>query len=436
MSSINYKKETNRTDTWFALVDCNNFYASCERIFSPSLEDKPIVVLSNNDGCIIARSKEAKSIGIEMGTPLYKAKRIIKNSNVQVFSSNYALYGDISRRIMSSLSEFSTSVEVYSIDEAFLDISKERKENLLEYGSEIRAKIKQWVGIPVSVGIGKTKTLAKLANELAKRVVTANGVYVIHKLENEKKSLRNIELEDVWGIGNRVGQNIRSMNIKTIFELMGLKQQEIMERFNVSIQRTIFELQGIRCIDLEHTPTRKKSICVSRSFKKQISCIKKLEEALTNYITNAAEKLRKNRLLATTIVIFLHTNPFRKSEPQHHESLTYHLHNASNDTRIFIRISFSLLKKIFRHKTQYHKVGIIFLDLISEDEYQQELFPEIDRNKSMKLMNTIDSLNNTMGRGTIIYASEGNKKIWRSRSSNKSDSYTTQWNELPIVKAY
>ncbi len=434
MLSINYKEEMN-IDPWFVLVDCNNFYESCERIFSPNLNHKPIVVLSNNDGCIIARSQESKSIGIKMGVPLYKAKKIIQDYNVQVFSSNYALYGDISRRIMDSLFEFSSTVEIYSIDEAFLNISKEKK-NLLEYGSKIRTKIKQCIGIPVSVGIGKTKTLAKLANEFAKKGITPNGVYVIHKLENEKVPLKNIALEDIWGIGSRVGRKIRNMNIKTIPELMSLKQEEIRKRFNVNTQRTILELHGIKCINLEHTFKKKKSICVSRSFKKQISCIKKTEEALTNYITNAAEKLRKNKLLATTIVIFLHTNPFRKSDPQHHESLIYHLPSASNDTRIFIRISFFLLKKIFQDNTKYHKAGVILLDLIPENEYQQELFPLIDRDKSIKLMNTIDRLNNKMGRGTIIYASEGSKKNWASRSFNKSNSYTTQWNEIPIVKAY
>ena len=434
MLFTNYKKTTN-SDIWFALVDCNNFYASCERIFTPNLEHKPIVVLSNNDGCIIARSQESKLIGIKMGTPLYKAKEIIENFNVHVFSSNYTLYGDISQRIMNSLFKFSSHVEVYSIDEAFLDISKEQK-NLLKYGIEIRTKIKQWVGIPVSVGIGKTKTLAKLANEFVKKGISSNGVYVIHNLDNEKVPLEKIELEDIWGIGKRVGRKIRSMNIKTISELMSLNQEKISRKFNINIQRTIFELHGIQCINLENVPKKKKSICVSRSFKKQISCIKKIEEALTNYITTAAEKLRKNRLLATTMIVFLHTNPFRRSVTQHHESITYHFSNPSNDTRFFIRTSFSILKKMFKDKILYHKAGIILQDLIPEDEYQQELFPEEERDKSRKLMSAIDELNHKMGRGTLIYASEGIKKNWASKSFKKSNAYTTQWDQIPIVKAY
>ena len=433
MLFTNYKKETN-SDTWFALVDCNNFYASCERIFTPNLEHKPIVVLSNNDGCIIARSQEAKSIGIKMGIPLYKAKKIIKKFDVHVFSSNYALYGNISQRIMNSLFKFSPSVETYSIDEAFLDASSNRK-NLLQYGVEIRSKIKQWVGIPVSVGIGKTKTLAKLANEFAKKGISKNGVYVIHNLENEEIPLAKINLEDIWGIGNRIGRKLRTTNIKNISELMSLKQEEIREKFNVNIQRTILELHGIQCLNLEDIPTKKKSICVSRSFKKQISSIKEIEEALTNYVTNAAEKLRKNCLMATTILIFLHTNPFRKLASQHHESLICNLPNPSNDTRIFIRISFSLLKKIFKKNIYYHKVGIILLGLIPENECQQELFPKTDQNKSIKLMGTIDRLNDRMGRGTMIYASEGVKKNWKGKSLNKSNSYTTQWNQIPIVRA-
>tara|TARA_B100000686_G_scaffold133854_1_gene140888 strand:- start:9024 stop:10328 length:1305 start_codon:yes stop_codon:yes gene_type:complete len=434
MLFTNYKKTTN-SDIWFALVDCNNFYASCERIFTPNLEHKPIVVLSNNDGCIIARSQESKLIGIKMGTPLYKAKEIIENFNVHVFSSNYTLYGDISQRIMNSLFKFSSHVEVYSIDEAFLDISKEQK-NLLKYGIEIRTKIKQWVGIPVSVGIGKTKTLAKLANEFVKKGISSNGVYVIHNLDNEKVPLEKIELEDIWGIGKRVGRKIRSMNIKTILELMSLNQEEISRKFNVSIQRTIFELHGIQCINIENVPKKKKSICVSRSFRKQISCVNKIGEALTNYITNAAEKLRKNHLLATSMIIFIHTNPFRKSVPQHHESLIYHFSNPSNDTRLFIRISFLILNKMFKDNILYHKAGVILQDLIPEDEYQQNLFPKEDKEKSRKLMTTIDQLNHRMGRGTVIYASEGIKEKWAGKSFNKSSAYTTQWDEIPIVKAY
>jgi len=258
---------------------------------------------------------------------------------------------------------------------------------------------------------------------------------VIHNLENEEIPLAKINLEDIWGIGNRIGRKLRTTNIKNISELMSLKQEEIREKFNVNIQRTILELHGIQCLNLEDIPTKKKSICVSRSFKKQISSIKEIEEALTNYVTNAAEKLRKNCLMATTILIFLHTNPFRKLASQHHESLICNLPNPSNDTRIFIRISFSLLKKIFKKNIYYHKVGIILLGLIPENECQQELFPKTDQNKSIKLMSTIDRLNDRMGRGTMIYASEGVKKNWKGKSLNKSNSYTTQWNQIPIVRA-
>ena len=415
----------------FALVDCNNFYASCERIFNPKLIGRPIVVLSNNDGCIITRSSEAKKLGIKMGEPYFKAKQIIKKNNVKVFSSNYTLYGDISQRVMEILSSFSPDIEIYSIDEAFLGFNGFKNYELNTYCKHMRKKVKKWVGIPVSIGLSETKTLAKIANHLAKKNLNYEGVCILKNKLSIDEALKKTEINDVWGIGKRSSIFLKRHNIRTAKDFTLLDRQWIRKNMGVVGEKIYFELQGISCLDLELIPSNKKSCCVSRSFSKPIEKLYDLEESISNYSARVSEKIRGEKLVTQSISIFVLTNHFNKREKQYSNSIRLQLPFPTNNSIKIIKRALEGIRKIYRSGYRYKKAGIILHELSSESEIKGLL--DIDINQSNSVMKTMDQINYRYGSSSIKLASEGIEKKWSMRREKISQCYTTRFDELAEV---
>ena len=416
----------------FALVDCNNFYASCERIFDPKLIGRPIVVLSNNDGCIITRSVEAKALGIKMGEPYFKAKKIIQQNNVKVFSSNYALYGDISQRVMETLSSFSPDIEIYSIDEAFLGFNGFRNYELSTYCRYMREKVKKWIGIPVSIGLSGTKTLAKIANHLAKKNPHYAGVCILKNKSDIDKALRETEINDVWGIGRRLSIFLKKYNIRTAKDFILLDRQWVRKNMGVVGEKIYFELQGISCLDLELLPSSKKSCCVSRSFNNPIEKLNCLEESISNYGARVAEKIRDEKLVAQSMSIFVLTNHFNKREKQYSNSIRLQLPFSTNDSIKIVKKALEGIRKIYRSGYRYKKVGIILYEFSKASEIRGLL--DIDRVQSDSMMRTIDQINYRYGGSAIKLASEGIKKKWFMKREKVSPCYTTRFDELLEVR--
>lgn len=415
----------------FALVDCNNFYASCERIFNPKLEGKPVVVLSNNDGCIIARSNEAKALGIKMGAPFFKCKSLIKRHNVQVFSSNYALYGDLSQRVMDVLQQMEPEVEIYSIDEAF--VSLPYSENLTEYATQLRNKVKQCVGIPVSIGIAPTKTLAKLANRIAKKNAQYNGVFDISSHDKIDELLSSIEVGDVWGIGRQSTKKLNRQGIYSVLQLKKANDAWIRKHLTVTGLRTVMELRGIPCISLENTQASKKSIISSKSFGSPVGSLADLTEAISTYTSRAAEKLRNQKSIAGGLHVFITTNRF-KTCMQYSNSEMVILPEPTSSTPALIGAAVKCLKHIYKPGYEYQKAGVMLTDIASETCQQKNLFMETSDDKA-PLMKALDKINERWGRHTLQYAVTGFKKPWKFKQTRKSPAYTTRWADLPIVKA-
>ena len=415
----------------FVLVDCNNFYASCERIFNPKLIGKPIVVLSNNDGCIITRSAEAKALGIKMGEPYFKAKKIIQQNNIKVFSSNYALYGDISQRVMETLSSFSPDIEIYSIDEAFLGFNGFKNYELNTYCRHMREKIKKWVGVPVSIGLSSTKTLAKIANKKEKKNHHYEGVCILKDKLTIDKALRETEVNDVWGIGRSSSIFLRSYNIRTAKDFTLLSRQWIRKNMGVIGEKIYFELKGISCIDLEIFPLNKKSCCVSRSFSKPIEKLNDLEESISNYGIRVAEKIREEKLVAQSMSIFVLTNHFNKREKQYSNSIKLQLPFPTNDSIKIVKRALEGVRQIYRNGYKYKKAGIILYELNKSSAIRGLL--DTDREESESMMQTIDKINYRYGSSTIKLASEGIEKRWSMRRENISQCYTTRFDELKEV---
>ena len=412
----------------FALVDCNNFYASCERVFNPKLIGKPIVVLSNNDGCIITRSAEAKAMGIKMGEPYFKAKKTIQQNNVKVFSSNYALYGDISQRVMETLSGFSPDIEIYSIDEAFLGFNGFKNYELNTYCRHMREKIKKWVGIPVSIGLSETKTLAKIANHLAKKNHHYAGVCILKDKFAIDRALKETEINDVWGIGRRSSIFLKRYNIRTAKDFTLLNRQWIRKNIGIVGEKIYFELKGVSCIDLELLPVDKKSCCVSRSFSKPIEKLNDLEESISNYGIRVAEKIRKEKLVAQSMSIFVLTNHFNKRERQYSNSIKLQLPFPTNDSIKIVKRALEGVRQIYRSGYRYKKSGIILYELNKSSEIRGLL--DTDRCESESMMKTIDKINYKYGASTIKLASEGIEKKWSMKRDNVSQCYTTRFDEL------
>jgi|TARA_B100000809_G_scaffold50822_1_gene45912 DNA polymerase V len=425
MSSTQYTKK-------IALIDCNSFYVSCERLFNPKIRKKPVVVLSNNDGCIISRSNEAKALGIKMGEPYFKAKDIIVKNNVQVFSSNYSLYGDISRRVMRTLKRFNSEIEVYSIDEAFLDLSNFSDDEIESVGIEIRSIILQWTGIPTSIGIAKTKTLSKIANHIAKK--EKSGVVSLIGIEDIDPILEKVEIGDVWGVGRQLTKFYIKNDIYNAKQLKNISNTWIKKSSNVLSSRTAMELRGISCIDLEIQDSKRKSCVVSRSFGKKVETFQELKESVTNYCLNASEKIRSESLIAKSVTVFLRTSPFQNRGIYYSNSKTIDFPIATDNSIEIVKAAINGLKDIFKRGYKYQKVGVM-LSGLSNLENKNNLFSSSKDEKIKSLMRSIDSTNCRYGRSALSLASGGVNKKWNMRRKHSSKIDTVDFRCLPTIKA-
>ena len=416
----------------FALVDCNSFYASCERIFRPDIKQKPVVVLSNNDGCVVALSKEAKQLGIKMCEPWFKIEKLFLKKGGVAFSSNYELYADASSRVMQTLEYLSPKVEVYSIDEAFLDLS-----GLQEYekfGYQCKETIDRWIGVPVCVGIGPTKTLAKVANYGAKHYPATNGVVDLTNKNRREKLMALMPVREVWGVGSRINRKLNSLGIETALELAKIDTKLIKRKFSSVLERTVMELQGYPCIALEQQPKTKKQIVVSRTFSRKVNDLDSINEAVSDYASRACEKLRREDQYCKMVSVFMRTNYFRKQDRQYHGFKSCKLFAPTNDTRDILNATRNLTKQIFKADINFIKAGVMLSDFYDEGIYQGDLFRSADRRiNSKELMTTIDMINNS-GIGRVAFASQGIKKTWSMRRQLRSPRYLTNWEEIPIVQ--
>ena len=413
------------------LVDCNSFYVSCERLFNPKIRKEPVVVLSNNDGCIISRSNEAKALGIKMGEPYFKAKDIIIKNKVEVFSSNYSLYGDLSRRVMRTLKRFNTEIEVYSIDEAFIDLSNFPDTEVEKVGREIRETVLQWTGIPTSIGIAKTKTLSKVANHIAKK--KKSGVTSLIGIENLDPILEKVEINDVWGVGKQLTKFYQKNGIYNAKQLKNKSNTWIKKCSNVLSSRTVMELRGIPCINLETTQTKRKSCVVSRSFGKRIEKFQELKEAVANYCLNASEKIRSESLVAKAITVFVRTSPFQKDYGYYSNTKTVDFPIATNNSIEIVKTAVSILKNIFKIGYRYQKAGVMLIGLRNENG-RKNLFSSERDEKIKKLMQSIDNTNYRYGRSTLSLASAGVHKKWKMRRQYSSKIDTADFYCLPKIK--
>ena len=395
-----------------ALADCNNFYASCERVFQPKLEGKPILVLSNNDGCVIARSNESKALGIKMGVPVFQVKELIRQHNIHVFSSNFTLYGDLSKRVMSTMRQEVKGMEVYSIDEAFMDFTGEG--DPLSKGIALKQKVKQHIGIPISIGIAPTKTLCKVASIIAKKH-TKSGVFVLDKPELIARALKWLPVEDLWGIGRRHARMLHHMGIKTAHDLCRADESWVKRRLSVVGLRMVKELKGIPCFPLEEQANRKKNICTSRSFGKKVTDMAELKESVSNYASGCAYKLRKQKSCATRVSVFIQTNPFRPTDKQYNGFTSFLLDSPTNDSMEIIRFALKGLDKIYRPGHNYKKAGVIVGDIVPQQQQQLSLFDSVNREKQQSVMTALDKINDKMGRDKVRLAIQGQTRQWKMK---------------------
>ena len=415
-----------------ALVDCNSFYVSCETLFNPKLRNKPVVVLSNNDGCIISRSNEAKALGIKMGEPYFKEKDVIVKNNVQVFSSNYSLYGDISRRVMRTLKRFNSNIEIYSIDEAFLDLSNFSDDEIEDVGHEIRGVVLKWTGIPTSIGIAKTKTLSKVANHIAKK--KQSGVVSLTGIENIDPILEKVEINDVWGVGKQLTKFYHQNGIYNAKQLKNKSNTWIKKSSNVLGSRTAMELRGISCIDLETTSSKRKSCVVSRSFGQRVENFQELKEAIAGYSLNASEKIRSESLVTKSITVFVRTSPFQSRYGFYSNSKTIDFPIATNNSIEIVKAALNALENIFKNGYRYQKAGVM-LSHLSESNNNKNLFSSEKDEKIKNLMKSIDNTNYRYGRSTLSLASAGIHKKWSSKRQHFSKIDTADFYCLPTIKA-
>lgn len=424
----------------FALVDCNNFYASCEKLFNPKLKDRPVVVLSNNDGCVVARSAEAKALGIPMGAPWFKLENEARRYGIVACSSNYELYSDLSNRCVEILSGFTPNLEVYSIDESFLELSGFERVGYQEYGQQIRQRVADWLGLTVCVGIGTTKTLAKLANHCAKKELAGwDGVCDFTRVsESDLAALfAKIDVGEIWGVGRKITARLNEMGIHTVRQLHDADPETIRSRFSVVLQRTVRELCGVSCLSLEEVVPAKQQIMSSRSFGTLIYDLEELEEAVASYISRAAEKLRSQDSLAGAIQVYIRTNIFKPESPQYQRAVTVPLPEATADSRVLAMWGLRVLRRIYRPGYGYHKAGITLMNILPRANQQFSLFvpSSIANSRSEKLMGVLDGINQRYGRGALRIAAEGVERTWQMRRGNLSPGYTTDWSGLAVVKA-
>ena len=416
-----------------ALVDCNSFYVSCERLFNPSIIKKPVVVLSNNDGCVISRSTEAKALGIKMGEPYFKVKKIVIKNDVKVFSSNYSLYGDISRRVMKTLKQFSPQIEIYSIDEAFLNLSSVKDENLLDHGNKIRKTILKWTGIPTSIGIASTKTLSKAASHIAKK--ERSGIVSLINSKKIDKFLMKIKINNIWGVGKQLTKFYTKNGIDTAYQLKNVSNGWIKKNTNVFGSRTAMELKGISCIPLDVHEEKRKNCCVSRSFGKKVTNLEELKESVTTHCLNAAEKIRSDNQTAKKITVFIRTSPFQKDKNYYAKAKDIDLAFRTNDSIELVKTALVALKCIYKDGYRYQKTGIILSNLKDVDFYRKNLLSTINSDeKRKKLMKAIDHTNTKYGRNALSIAQAGLKKRWNIKRQHSSKIDTACFELLPAVK--
>ena len=420
----------------FALVDCNNFYVSCERVFNPGLEHRPVIVLSNNDGCAVARSNEAKALGITMGVPVFKVRHLIDLHGIQVFSSNYALYGDMSSRVMQTLSAFAPAMEIYSIDEAFLCLDRLTFTSLTAYGRQIRHTVKQHTGIPVSIGMAPSKTLAKVAARIAKKSQKAGGVLDLTDPRFQDRALEITPVADVWGIGRRYARYLALRGIRTARDFRDADIDRFKKKMGINGVRIQKELKAESCYDLETDDPAKKSISVSRSFKTPVTDFDSLSEAVSTYITRGAEKLRVQGSLAEAMTVYVTTSRF-KPDTFYYNSDTISFPAALNHTPALLTHGRAALKRIFRKDRAYTKAGVIFSHLTVTGMYQQDLFDTSDRSRPDRVMETVDVINRKMGANTVTYPATGitRDRSWGTAFNHRSPAYTTDWRQLLTVGA-
>ncbi|WP_187774701.1 Y-family DNA polymerase [Billgrantia pellis] len=422
------------------LVDCNSFYVSCERVFQPRLRGLPVGVMSNNDGCVIALSTELKALGIKMGTPAFELQHLVRQGRIHLLSSNYELYGDMSQRVQSVLEEFAPAVEPYSIDEMFVRFDGFTHEQLLEHARQLHHKVRQFTGIPVCVGVAPTRTLAKLANRAAKKISAYQGVCVLqHDSRETQVLLKKIELGDVWGVGRRLVERLTVMGIKSAWDLAQANPKEIRRRFSVTLERTALELRGVPCIEMNDFDEARQRIMTSRSFGKLTDNLDEIREAIRQHGQRGAEKLRRQNGLAKAVLVFLKTNPFRQDLHQYSPSLVLELPRPTADSREILHAAGHALQRIYRKGYLYQKGGVMLLDLVDASRQQLSLLDtpqsDADRQRSAKLMNTMDELNKRMGRGTVSLGRPTPGAAWHLRCANLTQRCSTRWDELPLVQA-
>ena len=417
----------------FALADCNNFFVSCERVFRPDLQGRPVIVLSSNDGCAVARSNEAKALGIKMGAPFFQIRHLVKQHNVAVFSGNMALYGDMSQRVRWVLEEFAPSIEIYSIDKAFLDLRGMQGVDFDQYAKHISHRCWRLTSIPVSVGIAPTKTLAKIASELCKRYPKLQGGCYMHRAEDIEKVLRKYPIEDVWGIGRRSAPKLHAMGIHTAYEYMQLSESAIRAMSGITGVRTWRELRGEPCIEFEDGFEAKQSICVSRSFSEEIADVDVLCEQVANFASSVAEKLRSQGSVACEINVFAFTNRFKESAPQMYGNKLLHLTIPTNDQRTIVTRSVAATRELFLDGYGYKKAGVVATHIMPAQNVMHSLFDDTTAlEREHRITSVVDAVNCNFGRGTLKFAIQGSGKV-KSHSESQSPHYTTKWSDLPSV---
>lgn len=428
MSSTSYK-------SLFLLIDCNNFYVSCERLFRPDLIGKPVVVLSNNDGCIVSRSPEAKALGIPMGAPEFQVRSLIKKYDIEVFSSNYELYGDMSHRVMQAVSSLVDGLEQYSIDECFVRLAPAHIPHALDIAQNIRRRVQKWTGITVSIGVAQTKTLAKLANHIAKK--NTSGIFFLNGTEAQHDNLfKKIPVSEVWGIGRHTLPKLDRFAIHTVYDLKKADDTWVKSRLTITGLRTVMELRGIPCIDEDNAPVPRRTLVSSRSFGSKIFDIESLQQAVSSFASRAAEKLRHEKLLAGGIAVHIRTS--RQHMPFVNETVHQTFLSPTNDTETFIKAAISAVKVMYKAKTPYAKAGIMLFDLVSETNVQGSLLTlgtQVEDKKRIALMKSLDKINAVHGRRTIHYAAEGlGEQNWHMKQKNRSPRLTTDWTELATAQ--
>ena len=413
-----------------ALVDCNNFYASCERVFNPKIENKPVIVLSNNDGCVIARSNEAKALGIKMGEPAFKLKNLIEKYNINVFSTNFALYGDLSKRVMNIMSTEVEKMEIYSIDEAFLDFSDYASK---KRGLAIREKVKKWTGIPVSVGIAPTKVLAKVAGHIAKKH-TKSGVFIFDDEDLIRRALNFFKVEDLWGIGSNTAKKLKSVGIHTALQFRQCDSSWVKRNLSVNGVRLQKELFGEVCYPIETKIKRRKSICTARSFGSEINKLSKLKEVIGSHANTCATKLRKEKSCCTTVGVFLSTNPFKPQAKQYNPYTVTQLHVPTNDSMEIVKVAIKALESIYRGDCIYKKAGVVVSGTAPQEQTQLSLFDSLDRGKRENINIAVDRVNSLMGKNKVHLAVQGNGRKWKIKQERLSPCYTTRFADILEVR--